>query len=131
MVSRRIAAGLVLIFVILAVLWLFNTVLENPIKTAGVVNNPDETGGIITKNIIEINESEFSPKELTISAGDIVILVNKDIKEHQFIFEKDTESDITKKILPGENQSFIFNEKGPWKYYDSINKNIFGEIIVE
>ena len=151
MVSRRIAVGLVLIFVVLAVLWLFNTVLDNQIKTAGVVNNPDETGGSVTEHVVEITANGFSPRELTISVGDSVAWVNKDAEEHwpasamhptHTVYpgsniEKCGTSEETEifdacgGILPGESWTFVFNEAGSWGYHDHIINGLFGKIIVE
>ena len=153
MVSRRIAVGLILIFVVLAVLWLFNTVLDNPIKTAGIVNNPDETGGLAetTENIIEITANGFSPKELTISVGETVTWVNGDTEEHwpatamhptHTIYpgsdiekcgtsEEPNIFDACSGIPPGESYGFTFNEAGSWSYHDHIVNGLFGKIIVE
>ena len=151
MVSRRVTVGLILIFVVLAVLWLFNTVLDNPIKTAGVVNNPDETGGSVTGNVIEITSSGFSPKELTISVGETVTWVNKDTEAHwpasamhptHMVYpesdikkcgtaEQESIFDACRGIPPGESYSFTFNEAGSWGYHDHIVNGLFGKIIVE
>ena len=151
MVSRRIAVGLILIFVVLAVLWLFNTVLDNPIKTAGVVNNPDETGGSVTGNVIEITSSGFSPKELSISVGETVTWMNRDTEEHwpasamhptHTVYpgsdikkcstaEEPNLFDSCRGIPPGESWTFVFNEVGSWGYHDHIVNGIFGKIIVE
>ena len=150
MVSRRVAVGLILIFVVLAVLWLFNTVLDNPIKTAGVVNNPDETGGI-QENTIEITSSGFSPNEITISVGETVTWINRDTEEHWpasamhpthtrypgsdiqkcGTSEEDIIFDACRGIPPGESWSFTFNEAGSWGYHDHIVNGLFGKIIVE
>ena len=150
MVSRRVAVGLVLIFIVLAVLWLFNTVLDNPIKTAGVVNNPDETGGI-QENTIEIISSGFSPNEITISVGETVTWINRDTEEHWpasamhpthtrypgsdiqkcGTSEEDIIFDACRGIPPGESWSFTFNEAGSWGYHDHIVNGLFGKIIVE
>src|SRR3972149_1953321 len=130
MVSRRVTVGLILIFVVLAVLWLFNTVLDNPIKTAGVVNNPDETGGSVTGNVIEITSSGFSPKELSISVGETVTWMNRDTEEHwpasamhptHTVYpgsdikkcgtsEEGKIFDACKGLAPGESYRFTFNE---------------------
>src|SRR3972149_5286734 len=153
MVSRRVTVGLILIFVVLAVLWLFNTVLDNPIKTAGVVNNPDETGGSVTGNVIEITSSGFSPKELTISVGETVTWVNKDAEEHwpasamhpthtvypesdikkcfDGTTDKSTLFDSCGGIPVGERWSFTFNQIGSWSYHDHIVNGLYGKIIVE
>ena len=153
MVSRRIAVGLILIFVVLAVLWLFNTVLDNPIKTAGIVNNPDETGGLAetTENIIEITANGFSPKELTISVGETVKWVNKDTEEHwpatamhptHTVYpgssiekcgtsEEENIFDACGGSPPRESWGFTFNEVGSWSYHDHIVNGLFWKIIVE
>jgi len=152
MVSRSVAAGLVLIFVVLAVLWLFNTVLDNPIKTAGVVNNPDETAGLTgAENTIEITADGFSPKELTISVGETVTWVNKDAEEHwpasamhptHTVYpgsdiqkcgtvEEENIFDSCRGLLPGESWNFTFNEAGSWGYHNHLVGGMFGKIIVE
>ncbi len=153
MVSRRLAAGVVLIVVILAGLWLFNTVSKHPINTAGVVNNPDETGGTatITANVIEMTANGFTPQTLEISKGDTVTWINKDIGPHWpasafhpthtvypgSSIEKCGTSeqagifDACQGILPGENWSFTFNEIGSWGYHDHLDANLFGKVVVK
>ena len=161
MVSRRVAVGLILIFVVLAVLWLFNTVLDNPIKTAGVVNNPDETGGI-QENTIEITSSGFSPNEITINSGEDVTWVNRDTEEHwpasamhpthtkypgadyeaegsyagsqACVAEGQPKSgafDPCKPLAPGETWTFTFDQIGSWAYHDHLVNGIYGKIIVQ
>ena len=151
MVSRRLGAGLVILTLVLAALWLFNTVSDYPINTAGVINNPDETAGL--ENVIEITSSGFSPETLTVSVGETVTFVNKDTEEHWPATDLHPthtvypESDIKKcfddsadKTLlfdscrgleQRETWGFTFTEKGNWDYHDHRDANLKGTIIVE
>jgi plastocyanin len=113
-----------------------------------VTDNPSTTNPVAR---IIMNDSGFSPKELTITAGTKVDFVNEgnvprwpasakhpthtvypgsDIKKCNTgdavnIF------DACRDFKKGEVYSFTFNEKGTWAYHDHSNPTAFGKIIVE
>lgn len=100
---------------------------------------------------IEITAKGFSPETITISQGDTVTFINKDIEKHwpasaihpthtkypgsgidkcgtldeYYIF------DACRGLEEGEEYSFPFDEIGTWKYHDHLNPEIKGTIIVE
>ena len=146
MVGKITIAVLILVAVFGAV-YLFSSFAENPLNTAGVINNPENTG-----NVIEITSSGFTPSTLTISKGDTVTWINKDTEEHwpaSALHPTHTVypgSDIKKcgtaeqgnifdacdpGLAPGESFSFTFNEVGTWSYHDHLIGGLFGKIIVE
>lgn len=86
---------------------------------------------------IEMTQSGFSPKEITIKKGDKVEFVNKDSAKHW------PASGIhpTHKLCPGfdavggvgagKTYSFTFNEVKECPFHDHLSPNLFGQIIVE
>ena len=92
--GKKIALGIIILAVVLVCVFLFNTLSQNPVKTAGVVNNPEEGAALEidigegtlanspTANVIEITSSGFTPSELTISKGETVTWINRDTEEH-------------------------------------------------
>lgn len=149
MVGKLTLAILLLVVVIGGVV-LFNAVSKNPIKTAGVVNNPEENAPALKVdistglNVIEITSSGFAPSTLTISKGDAVTFTNRDTEEHwpasaihpthQIYPESGgcigSKFDACHGLAPGESWSFIFNEVGSWGYHDHLDVNLKGKIVV-
>jgi plastocyanin len=156
----KITVAILLLVVIIGAVFLFSSFAKNPIKTAGVVNNPEEnssagagiTGGVVkTTNVIEMTSSGFTPATLTISKGDTVTWVNKDTETHwpasashptHTVYpgsgiekcgtsEESTIFDACKGIVPGGSYSFTFNEVGTWGYHDHLNPNLHGKIAVQ
>lgn len=100
---------------------------------------------------VEITADGFTPATLSISQGDTVTFINKDIEKHwpasnihpthtkypgsgidkcgtldeYYIF------DACHGLEEGEQYSFPFDEIGTWKYHDHLNPEIKGTIIVE
>ena len=154
MERKFILAILILVVVILGV-FLFNAFSQNPIKTAGIVNNPEEAEKnlpIMKSNVIEITSSGFMPSELTIPKGTKVTWVNKDAEEHwpasathptHKVYpgsdiekcgtsEQEGIFDACHNLASGESWSFTFNEVGSWNYHDHLDLGFgFGKIIVE
>ena len=99
----------------------------------------------------EITSSGFSPKDITIKAGDKVVWVNRDSEEHwpasamhptHKVYpgsdiekcgtaEEDNIFDACKGLSSGESYEFIFNEKGKWNYHDHLDTSSFGSVTVE
>jgi plastocyanin len=113
--------------------------------------NDDEGNPIDTQMfIVKFTPEGYSPKELTISAGDTVTWVNENTIEtwpasaRHPTHEVYPGSSITKcgteeennifdsciGLEEGEEWSFTFDEKGSWGYHDHLNPNYFGKIIV-
>lgn len=96
-------------------------------------------------NIVEIASSGFSPKTITISAGEAVVFTNKDSQAHwpasaahptHSAYPESggcigSKFDACRSLAQGESFSFTFNSKGSWKYHDHLNPGLTGTIIVE
>ena len=157
MVQGKAIIAILLLVAVVGGIFLFSAVSKNPIKTAGVVNNPDEnsqqTVGTGERNVIEITSSGFTPGTLTISKGETVTFINKDTEEHwpasashpthtvypgsdiEKCFDgktdKSTLFDSCGGLSEGESWSFTFNEVGSWGYHDHLDANLHGKVIVE
>ena len=156
MVQGKVMIAILLLVAVVGGIFLFSAVSKNPVKTAGVINNPDENSEQITENsgnVIEITSSEFAPETLTISKGETVTFINKDTEEHwpasamhpthtfypgsdiAKCFDDETDKstlfDSCSGLSEGESWSFTFNEVGSWGYHDHLNANLHGKIIVE
>lgn len=91
----------------------------------------------IEKNVVTINSSGFSPKNITIKAGETVTWVNGDTKNHQ------VQSAIhpTHQLYPplnsvgllksGEKKSLTFPNAGTYKYHDHLNPSFTGSVTVK
>jgi len=98
-----------------------------------------------SENTVEITSSGFSPKILTINAGDTVVFANKDANVHwpasafhptHTVYPESggclgSKFDACKGLEQGESFSFEFNQKGSWKYHDHLNPSLSGTIVVE
>ncbi len=155
MMQGKIAITIILLLVVVGGVFLFSAVSKNPIKTAGVVNNPDETSQTsITENsgnAIEITSSGFSPETLTIARGETVTWINRDSEKHwpasaihptHKVYpgsdiekcgtsEENVIFDSCRGLASGESWSFTFNEIGSWGYHDHLDVGLRGKIIVE
>lgn len=155
MAQAKTIIAIIILIALVGGIFLFSAVSQNPIKTAGVINNPDESSqeSEISGNVIEITSSGFTPSELTISRGDTVTFINKDAEEHwpasavhptHTVYpgsgitkcfdgktDKSTLFDSCGGLAQEERWSFTFNEIGTWKYHDHINSGLFGTIVVK
>jgi plastocyanin len=86
--------------------------------------NPDEGG-----QIVAIDHSAFSVKELKVKAGSKVTWVNNDTQIHtvtelQGLFD-------SRNIAPGEQWSYTFTKAGTYTYYCSTHPSMVAKVIVE
>jgi len=128
MVNGKIIAGIVLSVLILGVVYFFVSVGDvqesgNSIKVLG-------TGSSVMDNekTIEIMPDGFSPSDLTITLGNTVIFENKDTEKHWLILES---FGVSKELASAETYSLFFDKVGTFEYYDNLNKEFAGIIIVE
>ncbi|MEK6897300.1 MAG: hypothetical protein AABW93_02100 [Nanoarchaeota archaeon] len=150
--AGKIVIAILLLAVIVGGVFLFNTVSKNPVKTAGVINNPDENSqGVQTsEEVIEITSSGLIPATIEISKGDTVTWVNKDVEKHwpasaihptHRVYpgsdiekcgtgEEKSIFDSCRGLATGESWSFTFNEVGSWSYHDHLVNGLFGKVIV-
>lgn len=94
---------------------------------------------------VEITASGFSPKTLTIKAGDTVMWTNKDSSPHwpaSAVHPTHTaypqgggcigsQFDACKGLNQGESWLYRLNFQGSWGYHDHLNPSLTGRIIVE
>lgn len=95
---------------------------------AAVLVGPSPAGAAVTKTV-KIYGSSFSPKSLTITAGDTVRWVNKDNDNHQvYAYNGSFVSAILK---PNQSFSFTFKAAGTYTYKDELHPKIRGTIVVK
>ena len=94
---------------------------------------------------VTITAEGFSPKTITIKAGDTVTFVNEDSNQHwpasamhptHNVYPESggcigSKFDACKGLEQGESFSFTFNEKGSWKYHDHLSVPSTGTVVVE
>lgn len=94
---------------------------------------------------VDMMDGGFLPSSLTVSAGTTVTFRNSSNKPiwpasamhptHAVYPAKGgcigSTFDACKGVNPGETWTFIFSEKGTWKYHDHLTPNAIGEISVE
>lgn len=101
--------------------------------------------------LVEIRNDGFNPDTLTVKIGETVIFVNKDAVSHwpasdvhplhtvypgSGIHKCNTPEqvnifDACKRLPPGAEYSFTFNEVGEWGYHDHTRPGLTGIIIVQ
>ncbi len=87
-------------------------------------------------NTVTITASGFSPATITISAGESVMWVNNDIKNHWPASDPhpqhtDYSGFDSLGISTGSSWSFKFNETGTWNYHDHNMPSRKGIVIVQ
>lgn len=94
---------------------------------------------------ITIAADGFSPKTITIKAGDTITFLNEDANKHwpasamhptHNVYPESggcigSKFDACKGLEQGESFSFTFNEKGSWKYHDHLSVSSTGTVVVE
>ncbi len=99
---------------------------------------------------IKVTSSGFSPKDLEINKGDIVLFLNEgsskswpasDVHPTHTVYpnsgiskcgtvEEENIFDACKGLANGESYSFTFNEIGTWTYHDHLKPYVGGTIVV-
>lgn len=85
---------------------------------------------------VEINESGFSPNDVTILQGDVIFFENTGKEAHwpasdiHPTHEIYSEFDSRRPIKPGEEWSFRFVAEGQWTFHDHLNPEFAGIIKV-
>ena len=106
---------------------------------------------VAAAKIVEITSTGFSPKTLTIKAGEKVTFVNKGSGAHwpasavhptHAVYpgsglikcgtaEQANIFDACKGLATNEEFTFTFNSKGSWNYHDHQNPSLTGTVVVE
>ena len=91
----------------------------------------------VATQTVTYTASGFSPKSLTIKAGDTVIFKNN--SDSNFwpasgphpAHTNYPEFDAKQEIAPGATYSFTFTRTGSWKYHNHLNPSLTGTIVVQ
>ncbi|MBI4039103.1 cupredoxin domain-containing protein [Candidatus Daviesbacteria bacterium] len=87
------------------------------------------------KNLVTVTSVGFSPKDITISAGDSVAWMNNDTVDHTVNSAVHPTHLVYPplnlgEIKPGEKKSLTFPKAGTYKYHDHLNPSLFGSVTV-
>lgn len=87
-------------------------------------------------NLITITKSGFSPKDITIKAGESVTWVNSDTVDHTVNSAIHPTHTIYPPlnlgiIKPGDQKSLTFPQAGTYKYHDHLNPSLTGSVTVQ
>lgn len=142
--SKNIVIGVIIILLLVLGGW-FILNSKQAVAPAQITTSTDSAqitateGATITDAVettVEITSVGFSPKNITIKAGESVAWVNKDTLEHTV----DSASHPTHTAYPrfnlgsiktGEQKSLSFPDTGTFKYHDHLNPTLFGSVTVE
>ncbi len=78
---------------------------------------------------VKITATAFSPKNVTINAGDVVKWTNSDTKNHQVIANNGAFASGT--IGAKKTYSHTFNTAGTFNYHDALHPSLTGKIVVK
>jgi plastocyanin len=81
-----------------------------------------------TTKTVKVFGSAFSPKSVTITAGDTIRWVNRDNDNHQIY--ADNGSFVSAILRPNRSFSFTFRAAGTYTYKDELHPKIRGTIVV-
>ena len=81
-----------------------------------------------TTKTVKVFGSAFSPRSVTITAGDTIRWVNKDNDNHQIY--ADNGSFVSAILRPNRSFSFTFRAAGTYTYKDELHPTIRGTIVV-
>ena len=117
-------------------------VMEEPVITELPEGISEPTSA---EHQITITADGFSPKTITVKAGDTVTFFNEDSNQHwpasamhptHNVYPESggcigSKFDACKGLAQGESFSFTFNKKGSWKYHDHLSVTSTGTVVVE
>jgi plastocyanin len=126
-----------------------DTATSTPANTSMLNENPDTTENAVT--IVTYTKDGFSPKEITINAGDTVRFENEsgpnmwvasafhpthttysDTSLNEHCPDTDnTTFDACTNYEAGTNWDFTFTKTGEWGYHNHSRANHFGKVIVQ
>ena len=123
---------------------------EMPTQEPEVLAEEPEAA-VMDLQVVEVNADGFNPSSVTITAGETVTWVNRhsvhswpasamhpthrmypgsDINKCQST-ERSLIFDACQRLEQGESYSFMFYEKGTWRYHDHLNPTHSGTVVVE
>ena len=98
-------------------------------KSAATVEETATTTTVATasSNQIVIENDQFMPTTLEITAGTTVEWVNKDSVDHTVTFEN---GDVDQKLVVGATTTYIFTETGEYRYFCQLHPGMQGNVII-
>jgi len=152
---KQLIWAVIVIMVVISVGIILNNEPVNDPQPEIVQDQSQETGeSVITENgssehVIVYSDSGYSPSNLTIKQGDVVIFKNESSSgmwtasaihpTHTVYPGTDIKNcgvqegmfDSCQSFLGGQEWPFVFNEVGEWGYHNHVRASHFGKIIVE
>lgn len=110
---------------------------NSKMEDKGQYSGESDIMGEVAVHEIGFNGTAFSPSQLTIKNGDIVVFKNNSDKDFwpasamhpdHLIYP---EFDAKKGIAPGGTYEFKFTKTGSWGFHDHLTPSAFGKITVE
>lgn len=128
MVNGKVLAGIVIAVLIILGAYFFVSVGNvqqsgNSVKLIGTGSSVIED-----QNTIEIKSNGFFPEIVTISAGDEVTFVNKDSAKHEVAIKN---FNVNHELNQNEEYKITFEVAGTFEYYDRLNNEFAGTIVVQ
>lgn len=106
---------------------LYPNLKKAPIEVSKEIQKSEE---IVGQKVVLIDNFSYSPKELTISAGETVVWKNKDSIRHNVFSDNGNELD-SKLLGKDETYSYTFNQTGEYAYHCTPHPFMKGKIIVQ
>ena len=147
MSSRNLVITIVVVVVVLLAGWFLvksqQTQVTPAPQTPPTVNgNPTPTASesspsaMMAGTVVTVSNTGFTPKVITIKAGDSVTWTNSDSANHTVNSSPHpthTDNPFLNlgTIAPGANKSLSFPTAGTYKYHDHLNPTFFGSVTVE
>lgn len=79
---------------------------------------------------VDIEDFDFKPKDITVSAGDEVTWVNADASNHNVVFDDDAQEGIPN-LREDQEDSVTFKSAGSFAYVCSYHPGMEGTVVVE
>ena len=111
------------------------TPVETPVSTESA-SSATEGAIMAEETVVKITSTGFSPKEITIKAGESVIWMNEDNKVHAVNSAVHPTHQLylplnLGNIEPEGSKSLTFPDPGVYKYHDHLNPSLTGSVTVE
>lgn len=130
-----LALIIIIIIIIVAGVYLYYAQSSNRNVQTGMNNSTNQSMGNNSSNVtsnpnmISIQNTTFSPNNLTVRSGTNVQWINNDNKQHQIVSDSGAfQSPI---LNPGDSYNFYFAKSGIYGYHDALNSTITGTITVQ
>jgi plastocyanin len=127
MINLKIITALIISALIIFGVYFFVS-MENATQSGNSIKILGTGSSVIENNIIEIRADGFFPEILSVSVGDEIIFTNKDKNNHRIISDS---LYLSKELKSEENFQIPMNSAGDFEYYDALNPNLKGTIVVK